>query len=50
VGPEFIGLDDYHAMIELLLACAMGLPDRSAFMGRLDDLWGKLSGVLSERA
>jgi putative aminopeptidase FrvX len=50
VGPECIGLDDYHAMIELLLACALGLPERSPFMGRLDDLWGKLSGVLSERA
>jgi endoglucanase len=49
VGHEFIGLDDYHAMIDLLLACALGLPERSSFVGRLDDLWGKLSGVLSER-
>lgn len=50
VGHEFIGLDDYHAMIDLLLACALSLPERSSFAGRLDDLWGKLSGVLTERA
>jgi hypothetical protein len=37
-------------MIDLLLACAISLPERSSFVGRLDDLWSKLSGVLSERA
>lgn len=50
VGPEFIGIDDYHSMIDLLLACAISLPERSSFVGRLDDLWSKLSGVLTERA
>jgi endoglucanase len=50
IGHEFIGVDDYHSMIDLLLACAQSLPERSSFVGRLDDLWSKLSGVLSERA
>lgn len=39
VGREHIGLDDYHAMIDLLVACGRDLPATSGFSERLEKLW-----------
>ena len=39
VGREHIGLDDYHAMVDLLVACGRDLPATSGFAERLEKLW-----------
>ncbi|MBL4590435.1 MAG: hypothetical protein JKY96_00600 [Phycisphaerales bacterium] len=39
VGREFIGVDDYHGMIDLLIGCGMDLPASPGFVERLEKLW-----------
>jgi endoglucanase len=46
VGREYIGLDDYAGMVDLLIACAQDLPDSPSFASRLDDIWTKHASVL----
>ena len=50
-GREYIGLSDYHGLVDLLLACATDLadpagPHTSSFRSRLDTLWDELKFVL----
>ncbi len=50
VGPETIGLDDYHGLVEMLEVLAAGLPERppskDPFQARLRDLRRKHQRVL----
>ena len=46
VGREFIGLDDYFGMIDLLIACGLDLPTRSSFAQRVEKLWAERKFVL----
>ena len=46
VGLEYIGLDDYQGMIDLLIACAQDLPESPSFVSRLDSIWTKHASVL----
>lgn len=50
VGREHIGLDDYHAMIDLLVACGRDLPATSGFSERLEKLWTGRRFVLNTPA
>ncbi|MFK7883566.1 MAG: hypothetical protein AB8F26_05205 [Phycisphaerales bacterium] len=47
VGREYIGLDDYHGMVDLLIACGKDLPPTSGFLDRLDKLWDGRKFVLA---
>ncbi|MEM9373207.1 MAG: hypothetical protein AAGA55_06145 [Planctomycetota bacterium] len=47
VGREHVGIDDYHGMIDLLMACGRDLPPTSGFMERLDKLWDGRKFVLA---
>ena len=48
VGREFIGVDDYLGMIDLLAACGLGLPDAPSFAQRVEKLWDDYRFVLTE--
>lgn len=50
VGREYIGLDDYFGMIDLLAACGIGLPERPSFVERIDKLWADRRSVLDATA
>ncbi len=47
VGREHIGIDDYHGMVDLLIACGRDLPPTSGFAERLEKLWNGRKFVLS---
>jgi len=47
VGREFIGVDDYHGMVDLLIACGRDLPPTSGFLERIDKLWDSRKFVLA---
>jgi hypothetical protein len=46
VGREFIGVDDYLGMVELLVGCAQRLPVSEIMHSRIEKLWGERSFVL----
>lgn len=46
VGPEYIALSDYFGMVELLVGCGRGLPDRPPFRQRVEKLWDERAFVL----
>ncbi|HYF14774.1 MAG TPA: hypothetical protein VD971_06850 [Phycisphaerales bacterium] len=47
IAPEFIGVSDYHALIDLLVGCATGLPEgESAVQQMTSRLWKERAFVL----
>lgn len=51
VGPEFISVDDYHGLIEMLIVCAQQLDSAKAptLEARMEGLFKEFKFVLSER-
>jgi endoglucanase len=51
VGPEFISVEDYHGLIEMLLVCATGLDaaDAPTLRGRMESLMTEYGFVLEDR-
>jgi putative aminopeptidase FrvX len=51
VAPEVISIEDYHGMIELLLACADGLADcpltDNPLLARMEDLFQRFGHVIT---
>ncbi|MEZ6164206.1 MAG: hypothetical protein R3B67_07195 [Phycisphaerales bacterium] len=39
VGREYVGIDDFHGMVDLLIGCGMDLPQSPGFMERVEKLW-----------
>lgn len=39
IEREFIGLDDYDGLVDLLVGCGQTLPRTGAFVGRVEKLW-----------
>lgn len=46
VGREHIALTDFIGMVELLVGCGTGLPDRPPFRQRVEKLWEERAFVL----
>jgi putative aminopeptidase FrvX len=46
VGREYVGLDDYTGMIDLLIGCGIDLPSSPGFIERVEKLWEKTRFVL----
>ncbi|MGV6813958.1 MAG: hypothetical protein ACWA5W_02995 [Phycisphaerales bacterium] len=46
VGCEFVGLDDYAGMVDLLVGCGMDLPSSPGFVERVEKLWTDTRFVL----
>ncbi len=46
VGCEFIGLDDYVGMVDLLIGCGIDLPSSPGFVERVEKLWTDTKFVL----
>ncbi len=46
VGREYIAISDYFGMVELLVGCGRGLPDRPPFRQRVEKLWDERAFVL----
>ena len=46
VGCEYVGLDDYAGMIDLLIGCGIDLPSSPGFVQRIEKLWAETSFVL----
>lgn len=46
VGREFIGIDDYHALVDLLVACAVKLPESGKKGELFEKLWNERNFVL----
>jgi endoglucanase len=47
VAREYIGVHDYHGLVDLLVACGMKLGSASNFPARVEKLWRERSFVLS---
>jgi endoglucanase len=49
VGPEFISLDDYHGLIEMLLVCTLQLDSAKvvSLRDRMNELYKKHGAVLA---
>ena len=47
VGCEYVGLDDYAGMIDLLIGCGMDLPSSPGFIERIEKLWNDTRFVLN---
>jgi endoglucanase len=50
VAREFIGLDDYHGLVDLLVACGMNLPESAPVGPLVEKLWRERAFVLESRA
>ena len=48
VAREYIAVSDYHALVDLLAACATGLDDAAPITKRLEDLWTERKFVLND--
>jgi len=48
VGREFIAIDDYYGLIDLLVAIGMELPEQDPVIEKIEALYAKHSFVLSE--
>lgn len=46
VGREFIGLDDYNGLVDLLVACGTSLPDSAPVGPLVEKLWRERAFVL----
>ena len=46
VGCEYVGLDDYAGMIDLLVGCGIDLPSSPGFIERIEKLWDNTRFVL----
>jgi len=46
VGREFIGIDDFQGMVDLLVVCGTALPESPSFAQRLGKLWATHKFVL----
>lgn len=46
VGREYIGVDDYLGLVELLVGCAQRLPVSAIIHSRIEKLWAERSFVL----
>lgn len=46
VGCEFVGLDDYAGMVDLLIGCGIDLPSSPGFVERVEKLWTDTRFVL----
>lgn len=46
VGREFVGLDDYHGMVDLLVGCGTGLAQTPGFVERVEKLWDERKFVI----
>ena len=46
VGCEYIGLDDYTGMVDLLIGCGIDLPSSPGFVQRVEKLWADTKFVL----
>jgi putative aminopeptidase FrvX len=47
IGCEFVSLEDYDGLIDLLVACAQELPEASPVTALVDKLWRERSSVLA---
>ncbi|MAY75586.1 MAG: hypothetical protein CMJ31_12905 [Phycisphaerae bacterium] len=47
IARECVSLNDYHGMIDLLIACGLELPTTGGFMERVESLWEARKGVLA---
>jgi endoglucanase len=50
IEREFIGVDDFHGLIDLLVACGRSLPEPAGVMPKIDTLWNQRAFVLSQDA
>ena len=46
MGPEFIGVSDFHGLVDLLVACGVHLPSAPNTRARVDKLWDERRFVL----
>lgn len=46
VGREYVGLDDFHGMVDLLVGCGVDLPQSPGFVERVEKLWDERKFVL----
>lgn len=46
VGREYIGIDDFEAMVDLLIECGRDLPESPSFAQRVETIWDKHHFVL----
>lgn len=49
VGPEYIHRDDYHGLIDLLVAIGTSLPEGDPALPRIEKLYEKHAAVLAEK-
>lgn len=47
VGREYIGVRDYHGLVDLLVACGVHLPEGGGMEARLEKLWRERAHVLA---
>ena len=47
IEPEFIGIDDFHGLVDLLIACGEHLPPGGGMGDRVQKLWADLNFVLA---
>ncbi len=48
VGREYISVDDFSGLVELLINCGRGLPETSSVRERIDKLWAERAFVVGE--
>lgn len=46
VGREYVGIDDFHGMVDLLIGCGMDLPQNPGFIERVEKLWDERKFVV----
>lgn len=46
VGREYVGIDDFHGMVDLLIGCGMDLPQSPGFIERVEKLWNERKFVI----
>lgn len=49
IEREFIGIDDYHGLVDLLVGCGERLPPPGAVSERIQKLWTERRFILDER-
>jgi putative aminopeptidase FrvX len=49
VGCEYVGLDDYAGMVDLLIGCGMDLPSSPGFVQRVEKLWTDTKFVINNK-
>jgi endoglucanase len=49
IEREFIGLDDFEGLVDLLVACGLRLPDTPTAPVRVEKIWADLAFVLEPR-